>query len=178
MGKEEALLDLNHSCYEMINHCETKINILTAIDVGIIAAIVGVYGSNNFYYEYRCTPVFIICTTYFSLIVIGAICSIVVCLIASISRFIKPSEEKLNPFFYYDIAEINVETYEELLKNDKKMTKDLMLENIAISKVLKKKYLRFNLALRFLLYPIMLLFLPLISYFIKKWWLKNKETKE
>lgn len=174
MKKEEVLLELNHSCYEMISHCETKISILTAIDIGIIAAIIGVYGSNDFYCASSEEVSFIILTIYFGLIVLGAILSIITCLIASISRFLKPSDERKNLFYYCDISELDLTSYKDLLDKDQNVIEDLMLENIVLSNVLKKKYMRFNLALRFLLYPILLVFIPFISRAIKRSMLRRR----
>ena len=178
MKKEEVLLELNHSCYEMINHCETKISILTAIDIGIIAAIIGVYSANDFYCAYSDEASFIILTIYFGLILLGAILSIIICLIASISRFLKPIDDRKNLFYYCDISELDLTSYKNLLDKDENVLEDLMLENIVLSKVLKKKYMRFNLALRFLLYPILLVFIPFISRSIRRSMLRKRSQEK
>lgn len=167
MDKKDALLELNHSCYSMINHCETKISILTAADIGIIAAIVGVYGANNFYYNCYTNPLFVVLTAYLSLVVFGSIVSLIICLIATISNFKKP-DNKSNIFFYYDVSKMSKEEYEDSLKSSQKIIDNLVSENIALSEVLRKKYEKFNLALRFLLYSMLLVIVPFCVYCIRK----------
>lgn len=153
MTNKESLEMLNQNCYDMISHCETKISILTAINVGIIGVIFGVYGSNGFFLDSRSNPWFWIFIHYFGFILLMCLVSLFVCAGALISKFSKFKKAAPNPFYYENVAHIeDAAKYLELLNNESENFNSLAEENISLSKVVSRKYKWFNAALRILIH--------------------------
>lgn len=153
MDKKESLQMMNQSCYTMISHSETKISILTAIDVGIIAAAVGTYASNNFFVDFynfnKCC--FIIITSYISLISFGAFISLLICLYALLANFVTSPHDP-NPFYYCDVYRMGSKKYLNSISNEEDTIKYLAEENVMLSKIVEKKYKLFNKSLLALLH--------------------------
>ena len=149
----------------MISHCETKMSILTAIDVGILGTIIGIYGSNSFFVCYSCNPIYWIVTIYLMLVCLGCFASLLVSCFAALSKFNQPKKEDKNIFFYKEVSEMSEEEY--LNKINDNPLQQLARENIVLSRVALQKYKTFNIAMHIMLSS-MTFCITLFIYFVKR----------
>ena len=165
MNETDAMLELNHSCYEMISHCETKSSILSAIDLGIITAILSTYGSNSFFASSAGEWYYWAMVAYFGASCVGSFISLIICLVSLMSKMQK--EKANNVFYYKDVRGMSSEEYLKKIKNGG-FESDLAIENVQLSEVVFNKYKLFNASLWALLIPVTLLIYPIIHFILVK----------
>lgn len=167
MNKKESLITFNNSCYSLMGHAETKFGILCAINVGIIAAVIGVYGSNNFFSNSFSDWRFWCITSYFLVVILSCIVSLIICCILLSPKFVKPNVDNSNCFYFGDVKNFDTNEYLKKLEDENKNLEDLAKENIILSNFIIRKYKFFKIALVFFFYSLFL-YTPFLFLGIKK----------
>ena len=119
---------------------------------------------------------FWIVTGYFILVSLGSFVSLIISLVATKANFSKDIKN-VNIAYYGSLKDINKEEYVELL-NEKAIVNSLAEENIELSKIVYKKYKRFNLALVVLLLSLTIGISFAISLLLKLIKRKNIKRKK